>query len=121
MTFTNAVSDGLNKFFSPRGRTSRSGFWWYFLFSLILFFVLYVCIDMIFEESTAGWIIANLASLLFNITITIAMIRRLHDIGKSGWNIFWSVIPLVGTIYVIVLLCKPSEPEDNYWGPVPQS
>lgn len=37
------------------------------------------------------------------------MIRRLHDIGKSGWNILWLLIPILGWIYVVYLLIQPTK------------
>ena len=45
-------------------------------------------------------------------------VRRLHDIGKSGWNILWVIIPL-GIFYLLYLYVQPSEPKNNKWGGVP--
>ncbi|AIO19130.1 Inner membrane protein YhaH [Candidatus Izimaplasma bacterium HR1] len=36
-------------------------------------------------------------------------VRRMHDIGKSGWNLLWIIIPLFGWIYLIYLLIQPSK------------
>ena len=48
-----------------------------------------------------------------------ASIRRMHDVGKSGWNILWGVIPL-GGLYVLYLNLQPSETGINIWGQQPE-
>ena len=53
----------------------------------------------------------------FLITIGIA---RLHDSGKSAWNILWCLLPIIGWIILIVYYCKPSNQGENAWGPEPQ-
>lgn len=61
-------------------------------------------------------LIVNLALLLPSLGLTV---RRLHDIGKCGWWIFISLIPIVGWILLIVWYCKDSQMETNEYGPVP--
>lgn len=46
-------------------------------------------------------------------------VRRLHDIGKSGWWIFISLIPIVGWIILLVWYCKDSQMAPNEYGDVP--
>ena len=46
-------------------------------------------------------------------------VRRLHDIDKSGWNILWFNIPLVGSILMIVWYCRRGTVGDNRFGPDP--
>ena len=43
-------------------------------------------------------------------------VRRLHDIGKSGWNVLWGFLPIVGTIMLIYWYCQDSQPGENKWG-----
>ena len=45
--------------------------------------------------------------------------RRLHDTGRSGWWQLLSLIPVVGTIAVIILLLRPGEAGTNQYGPSP--
>ena len=47
-------------------------------------------------------------------------VRRLHDIGKSGWMILISLIPLIGGIWLLVLLVTDSNPGNNQYGPNPK-
>ncbi len=48
------------------------------------------------------------------------MIRRFHDIGKSGWNLLWILIPIVGFCILIYFFCLDSQPGDNQYGPSPK-
>ena len=47
-------------------------------------------------------------------------VRRLHDIGKSGWMMLISLIPLIGGIWLLVLMVTDSNPEENEYGPNPK-
>jgi uncharacterized membrane protein YhaH (DUF805 family) len=45
------------------------------------------------------------------------MIKRFHDSNKSGWNVFWGLVPIVGLIYVIVIGgFIPGTKGDNRYG-----
>jgi uncharacterized membrane protein YhaH (DUF805 family) len=56
--------------------------------------------------------IFNFVDAIYGLIVIIPFIalfvRRMHDIGKSGWNFLWILVPLVGWIYVIYLLIQPS-------------
>lgn len=43
-------------------------------------------------------------------------VRRLHDIGKGGGWIFINLIPLIGSIWFLVLLIKEGEKVANRFG-----
>jgi uncharacterized membrane protein YhaH (DUF805 family) len=47
-------------------------------------------------------------------------VRRLHDVGKSGWMILISLIPLIGAIWLLVLMVTDSNPGENQYGPNPK-
>ena len=61
-------------------------------------------------------ILYSLATLLPSLG---AVIRRLHDTGKSGWWIFISLIPFIGGIWFIVLLATKGDEGENEYGPDP--
>lgn len=63
-------------------------------------------------------VIFGLLILYPSITLTV---RRLHDIGKSGWMILVSLIPLVGGIWLIILLCTAVQEGSNKWGEDPRN
>ena len=47
-------------------------------------------------------------------------VRRLHDIGKSGWNLLWIFLPIIGWIMLIYWYCQDSELGENKWGANPK-
>ncbi|MBT3559904.1 MAG: DUF805 domain-containing protein [Flavobacteriaceae bacterium] len=49
------------------------------------------------------------------------LVRRLHDVGKSGWFYFIVLIPLVGAIWLLVLFCTDGDQGENKWGPNPKA
>ena len=55
--------------------------------------------------------------VLPNLAVTI---RRLHDTGKSGWFIFIGLIPVIGSIWLLVLMFTNSQPGENSYGPNPK-
>ncbi|HZI68635.1 MAG TPA: DUF805 domain-containing protein, partial [Hanamia sp.] len=44
------------------------------------------------------------------------LVRRLHDVGKSGWFVLISLIPIVGSIWLLVLLFTDSDAGPNKYG-----
>lgn len=47
-------------------------------------------------------------------------VRRLHDIGRSGWNLLWILLPIVGAIMLIYWYCQDSQVGENKWGANPK-
>ena len=117
VTFKEAVVSALQQnYCNFSGRASRSEFWWFALFNFILSAV--ISIVFCWSQNTMNIVtgIVNLALLLPSLGLAV---RRLHDIGKSGWWIFISIIPIIGWILLIVWYCKDSQMETNEYGPVP--
>ena len=46
-------------------------------------------------------------------------VRRLHDVGRSGWFVLLGLIPVVGELVLLYFLVQPSQPESNAYGPPP--
>lgn len=98
-----------------KGRARREEFWMFVLFSIIASAVL----SVIGNPIHCDWIsyLYSLAVLVPGLAVSV---RRLHDTGRSGWWIIISFVPLVGCIWLIVLLCLDSQPEANNWGENPK-
>ena len=64
--------------------------------------------------------IANIYTLAVLIPGIAVAVRRMHDIGKSGWFVLVILIPIVGVIWFIVLACTDSVPGKNNWGDNPK-
>ncbi|MNW25470.1 Inner membrane protein YhaI [compost metagenome] len=98
------------------GRARRTEYWMFTLFNVIASLILTFLGNLIGVETLLSGIY-SLAVLLPALAVTV---RRLHDIGKSGWWILLSLIPIVGSIIVLVFTCLDSESTDNQYGPNPK-
>ena len=100
------------KAFDFKGISTRSQFWLAYLANVLIYvlFLILMGISGEFEYPGVFFSIYNLyvlASIIPNLSITI---RRVRDMGK-GWQwIFINLIPIVGAIWFIVILCQPSLP-----------
>lgn len=115
VSFSEAIKSGFNKYCCFTGRASRSEYWWWVLFT----FILGLIVGVVFGDGTAGTIISGLMSLALLLPGLGLAVRRLHDIGRSGWAILLALIPIVGAIILIIWFIKDSEPTPNQYGPVP--
>ncbi|TDI63856.1 MAG: DUF805 domain-containing protein [Bacteroidetes bacterium] len=103
-------------------RARRKEYWMFVLFNLI-FSVIAMILDNVFGIAMEGigygplYGIYLLAIILPSLAVAV---RRLHDIGKSGWMILITLIPLIGGIWLLVLLATDSNPGDNQYGPNPK-
>ena len=100
------------------GRASRSEYWWFFLISIIVSSLLST-IDAItgtFNPDYGIGLLSAVYSLAVFIPSFAVNIRRLHDIGRSGWWLFLHLIPLLGTLVLLFWSIKASEPGENQYG-----
>jgi uncharacterized membrane protein YhaH (DUF805 family) len=112
----------LKKYADFSGRARRKEFWMFFLFYFIFAIVLSIIDGLLgwgFADGTVGilYLLFALAIMLPYLAVTV---RRLHDTGRSGWWYFIMLIPLVGPIWLIVLLATDGEPGENQYGPNPK-
>lgn len=116
-TFQEAVVSALQlNYCNFNGRASRSQYWYFVLFNVIIGILCTILTAIIGNAGTIITYIIDLALLLPGLGLAV---RRLHDINKSGWFLLLSLIPLVGAIILIIWFCKDSEMQPNQYGPVP--
>ena len=108
ISFGKAVKMFFKHYADFQSRSCRSEFWWCFLFQ----FLVSMLLGVIFPPLTSIWF---LVILIPNFAINV---RRLHDIGKSGWWVLIVFIPLAGLITILIFSCTPSK-EPNKWGAGP--
>jgi uncharacterized membrane protein YhaH (DUF805 family) len=117
MTFVESIKAVLTNYAGFTGRASRSEFWWFFLFTVI--------VSAIFSTLSGGnssnffgilGAVANIALLVPSLAVGV---RRLQDIGRSGWYLLFAFIPLVGIIILIVWFARAGDPSDNAFGTAP--
>ena len=116
MDFQTSIKTCFNKYVVFSGRASRSEFWWFVLFILIISMIGWVVDVMIFgypAEVTGpmGWII-TIATILPSLAVGA---RRLHDTDKTGWwQLLW--ITIVGGILVLIWQATMGEKKKNKYG-----
>lgn len=114
MSFTDAVRDAFSKYATFTGRSSRSAYWWFYLFN-ILTLIAALLIDLALGTGGIIYALVGLATLLPNLAVAA---RRLHDSGHSAWWLLIGLLPLVGAIVLLVFTLQRSEPP-NQWGSGP--
>ncbi|GHT10234.1 hypothetical protein FACS189426_10110 [Bacteroidia bacterium] len=83
------------------------------LFNIIFLWVAAIIDGVIGRNTGAPNMICYTLYFLATLTPALAVtVRRLRDAGKSGWMILINLIPIVGQIWLLILLIKESEPED---------
>ena len=112
----------IKKYADFSGRARRTEYWMFILFNL-MFAIVAIVFDSILRSASEepGY---GLFYALFSLAIVVptwtVTVRRLHDVGKSGWWIFISLIPIIGGIWLFILTVSDSQPGDNQYGPNPK-
>lgn len=111
----------LKKYAVFSGRAQRSEYWFFVLFNFLISIALFL-IDSVVGPMTYGGVglLHAVYALVVLIPSLAVLVRRLHDTGRSGWWIFISLVPLIGTIIILVFLIQDSEPGENIHGPNPK-
>lgn len=121
MTFMESVSTCLKEsYFGFEGRASRSEYWWFALFAVLLGIVTSI-IDGILGTVTANGIglISSIASLALIIPSIAVAVRRLHDTDRSGWFYLLNFIPIIGWIVLIIFFIQQGTNGRNRFGDDP--
>lgn len=104
------------------GRARRKEYWMFVLFSTIVSFILGLidgAMGTIPEEGSTG-LLGGIYSLAIFIPSLAVGVRRLHDVGKSGWMLLLLFLPIIGWIWLLILHCTDSEDGENQYGPNPK-
>ena len=116
--FLNVLTD---KYFEFEGRASRSEYWYFVLFKWL------IIIASLFLSSILGAAFGGFGNLLFGVSYLVlfipslaATVRRLHDVGESGWLILVRIIPLIGNIIIFIFLVQEGHARPNKYGQDPR-
>ncbi len=110
MGFMDAVKSAYGNYFNFNDRSSRSEYWWFFLFTFVMGCILSV-LDAMVGSSPLLYGLFALASFIPSIALAV---RRLHDTGKSGWFLLLVLIPLIGPLVLLFFYVQPSGEANKY-------
>ena len=109
------------------GRARRKEYWMFVLVQTIVMIGLMILdsvlgLDFELQGISLGYGYLYLIGIIVHFIPSLAvLVRRLHDVGKSGWFYFIFLIPIIGVLWLLVLYCTEGQKEDNKWGPDPKA
>jgi uncharacterized membrane protein YhaH (DUF805 family) len=114
--------EALTKYAVFSGRSRRMEYWYFVLFNLIVFIVLGLIDTLLgtFNVVQGVGLLSGIYSLAVIIPTLAVTVRRLHDIDRTGWWIFINLIPLIGTIVLLVFALTPGTLGSNRYGSDPK-
>jgi uncharacterized membrane protein YhaH (DUF805 family) len=117
VSFTDSISLFFKNYFNFEGRSSRGAYWYWVLASMAIAIILTILDYILFGEATLDGVaplgtIFNLIALVPGVALTV---RRLHDIGRSGWWVLL-ILTIVGLIPLIYWYCQPGNRHPNKFG-----
>lgn len=127
MNFPQAIRSGFSNYVTFAGRASRSAYWYWILFYLLVDIGCRILDAAVFidpmtqlgEDGESGPI--ELVFLLLTALPTLALsVRRLHDIDRRGWWVIVGAIPIIGVIVLVIWYCTLGTEGDNRFGPDPR-
>ena len=112
----------LKKYAVFSGRARRKEYWMFVLFNIIFSFALGLMDTIIgtYDPQLMYGVLSGLYSLAVLIPSIAVSVRRLHDTGRTGWWVFIALIPLIGPIWLLILMLLDSKPGENKYGPNPK-
>ena len=113
----------LKKFLKFSGRSRMSEFWIFTLINFV-FMILAIILDnltgILFRSIPFGAFFIIYTLLVFLPSLAL-LVRRMHDVGKNGWYVLLTFIPLIGTVWLLALCITEGNPGENKYGPNPKS
>ncbi|RWE36891.1 MAG: DUF805 domain-containing protein [Mesorhizobium sp.] len=115
-------------YFNFAGRARRKEYWGYCLFwvvCLLIIFGIGIFTDVEmgnFDSDVSATVTVGLCGTFLLATFLPGLgmtVRRLHDIGLSGWLYLLILIPSIGSLIILVFALIPTQARENQWGPVP--
>ncbi|SRR3990167_4392471 len=113
----------LKKYAVFTGRARRKEYWFFILFNIIVSIVLGFADGVMgtFSLDAGIGLLGGLYSLAVLLPSIAVSVRRLHDIGRSGWWLLIALIPIIGAIVLIVFFVLDSNADENKFGANPKA
>jgi uncharacterized membrane protein YhaH (DUF805 family) len=104
------------------GRARRQEYWYFVLINVIISVALAIVdgVTGTYNSDVGLGLLSGIYTLAVLIPGIAVSVRRLHDIGRSGWWLLIVLVPLVGAIVLFIFMVLDSKPEQNEYGPSPK-
>jgi uncharacterized membrane protein YhaH (DUF805 family) len=113
----------LKKYADFSGRARRKEYWMFVLISFLISIAASI-LDEVLDTKYGSVVQYGLFSLAYSLAVFIpslaVAVRRLHDIDKSGWYLLVVLIPLVGIVWLLILLIREGDRGTNKYGDDPK-
>lgn len=103
----------LKKYVQFQGRASRPEYWWFTLCNVVAALIL----AMLDKGLGTGALLGTIYGLAVFLPSLGVAVRRLHDTGRTGWWLLIGLIPILGTIVLIIFFVQRSQEGPNRFGP----
>ncbi len=103
------------------GRARRKEYWFFVLFYLLIAIALGFIDSMLGLGSEDYGLLSGLFGLAMILPALGVAVRRMHDIGRSGWWVLVSLIPFIGWLIFIWFATRDGEAGPNAYGPDPKA
>jgi uncharacterized membrane protein YhaH (DUF805 family) len=129
--FVDAIKRGFKKYATFKGRASRSEYWWWILFTSVVYLVLLVPTYVLGITTSrdggrtpgAAAVPLIIALVVFYLAVLVPslalMVRRLHDAGYSGLLALLLLVPYLGGLIILIFTVLPSSPAGAKYDAVP--
>jgi len=112
---------GLRNYAVFSGRAQRAEYWMFGLFYIIFAIVLGIIESIVGIGGENGGLLSGLFLLAMLIPSIAVTFRRLHDTDRSGWWLLIALVPLIGTLILLIFMVNDSHSGDNRYGPNPKA
>lgn len=113
----------LRKYADFAGRARRREYWMFTLWNAIIGFLIGFVAGIIAATQHTHPLI-SVPSIIYGLVILIPSLavtfRRLHDTNRSAWWLLISLVPIIGSIVLLIFLVTDSTPGTNKYGPNPK-
>jgi len=105
------------------GRARRKEYWYFLLFNILASLLLGFIdgVTGMFSPEAGMGLLGGLYTLAVLIPGIAVSVRRLHDTNHSGWWLFIALVPIIGSIVLIVFMVRDSQQAENDYGPNPKN
>lgn len=115
-SLVSATKSVLTRYAVFSGRACRSEYWFFQLALFIVGVLIGILAGVTTPEvSYLSWVV----QIAVFVPCLALMVRRLHDTGRSAWNLLWVLLPVIGGLVLLIFAVLGSEPTANKYGEAP--